>query len=283
MQLSTRFSRNTVSHYRNAPIAESDLMQLVPSVFAASAHESRSARYAYIPTADVLRGLAREGFQPYFACQAKCRIPGKAEFTKHMLKLRHPDHMIRPGQATVGETVNEVVLVNSHDGTSAYEMSAGVYRFVCANGMLVPHTSAVTVKVKHSGKVLDEVVEGAYHVLQAFGKVDESRESFQALRLTDGEQRVFAEAAMAMRFGTEEQPPVHVTQVLQPRRYEDAGDSLWTTFQRVQENLVRGGLRTSERKRRGVTRAVNGIDGNVALNRGLWVLAERMRELRSAA
>lgn len=276
MGLATRFSkRNAISHYSHEAIGESQLMQLVPSVFANGAHESRSERYSYIPTIDVLRGLAREGFLPFFACQAKSRIEGKSEFTKHMLRLRHPDHMARK------DSVNEVILINSHDGTSSYQMLAGNFRAVCTNGCVWGDVSD-DIRIRHGGHVLEDVVAGAYHVLETFGKVDASRDSFESLQLTDGEQRVFGEAALALRFGTDELPPVNVTQVLQPRRYEDRGDSLWTTFQRVQENLVRGGLRTSERKRRGVTRAVNGIDGNVALNRGLWVLAERMRELRAA-
>jgi len=275
MQLSTRFARNATSHYSHEAISEDALARIVPSVFAQGAHESRSQRYSYIPTIDVLRGLGREGFLPFFACQSKSRIAGKSEFTKHMLRLRHPDHMAR------ADAVNEVILINSHDGTSSYQMLAGNFRAVCMNGCVWGDISD-DIRIKHGGHVLDEVVSGAYHVLNTFGKMDASRDSFESLQLTDGEQRVFGEAAIALRFGTDELPPVNVTQVLQPRRYEDRGDSLWTTFQRAQENLVRGGLRTTERKRRGVTRAVNGIDGNVALNRGLWVLAERMRELRAS-
>jgi hypothetical protein len=52
----------------------------------------------------------------------------------------------------------------------------------------------------------------------------------------------------------------------------------------VQENLMKGGLagRTAQ-GRSNRTRAVNGIDGDVKLNRALWVMAENMLELLGQA
>lgn len=270
--LATNFSRHSSQWHRAEPISESELARLTPSVFAESAHESRSARYAYIPTIEVLRGLRENGFEPFSAAQAKSRN-GQNSHTKHMLRLRHADQI----QAR-GEDVNEVILINSHNGSSAYQMLAGCFRFVCSNGM-VCGTTAADIRVKHSGKALEEVIQGAFGVLKGFDDVDASKDSFKHLQLSSGEQSAFATAAMAMRFG-DKAPPITVEQVLTPRRFEDRNDSLWTTLQRTQENLVQGGLRTTDRSRRTRTRAVNGIDGNVALNRGLWVLAEEMRKLR---
>ncbi|MFQ7457958.1 MAG: DUF945 domain-containing protein, partial [Klebsiella michiganensis] len=80
----------------------------------------------------------------------------------------------------------------------------------------------------------------------------------------------------------EEHQPVTATQILTPRRNEDRQDDLWTTYQRLQENLLKGGLpgRTAQGKRTH-TRAINGIDGDVKLNRALWVMAENMMDLLS--
>ena len=63
------------------------------------------------------------------------------------------------------------------------------------------------------------------------------------------------------------------------RRPEDIGHSLWTTFQRVQENVIRGGQPgRSAQGRRLQTRPVGSIDRSVSLNRALWMLAEEMRK-----
>lgn len=270
-------NRNSTVLHRDSAITESDLMRFAPSVFAEGKHESRSDRYTYIPTIEVLRGLSKEGFRPFFAAQGRSRTEGKEAYTKHMLRLRHEDHMSRDG----GD-VNEVILINSHDGTSSYQMMAGCFRFVCANGTVVGDVSA-DIRVKHSGMVQAEVIQGAYQVLDSFAKVDESKDAFKSLQLTAGEQTAFARAATALRFGTGKEPPITAEQAIAPRRYEDTDNSLWTTFQRAQENLVGGGVRTTDRRRRTHTRPVAGIDGNVALNRGLWVLAEEMRRLHLTA
>ena len=82
----------------------------------------------------------------------------------------------------------------------------------------------------------------------------------------------------------EGEPPAPVTaeQLIEARRPEDFGNSLWTTFQRVQENALRGGQPGRGAKgRRLHTRPVASIDRSVSLNRALWVLAEEMRKLKA--
>ena len=65
----------------------------------------------------------------------------------------------------------------------------------------------------------------------------------------------------------------HSWQLLNVKRDADNGANLWSTFNVVQENLMKGGMNTSHvGRRRGVTRAVNNIQKNVALNTGLWNL-----------
>ncbi|MFP5853986.1 DUF932 domain-containing protein, partial [Salmonella sp. 741265071_PSA] len=78
------------------------------------------------------------------------------------------------------------------------------------------------------------------------------------------------------RFGENHQP-VTAPQILSPRRWQDESNDLWTTYQRIQENLIKGGLSgRSAKGGRTHTRAVRGIDGDVKLNRALWVMAEAM-------
>ena len=118
-----------------APLTNEQIMRLAPSAFAVEKHESRSERYAYIPTSEVIDGLRGNGFVPMFAKQGNSRVPGKADFTKHLIRFRHEGQAA--GLRQVGDTSPEVILVNSHDGTSAYKIMAGLFRLVCLNGMVV--------------------------------------------------------------------------------------------------------------------------------------------------
>jgi hypothetical protein len=276
--LATRFANSTRVLRSDQPLSEEQMRHTAPSIFAGAKHASRSERYTYIPTIDVLRGLAREGFEPFMVAQGQSRIEGKTGYTKHMIRLRHGR------QGSVLPEANEIILINSHDGASSYQMLAGVFRFVCCNGLVVGQI-ANDIRIPHKGNIQHEVIDGAFRVLEEFRGVDESVQSMKALTLQPEEQQAFATAALALRFGdrTEGQPPapVDAVQLNEPRRVEDTGASLWSTFQRVQENALRGGLqgRTVQGKRMR-TREVASIDRGVALNRALWVLAEEMRRLK---
>ncbi|ECN8543519.1 DUF945 domain-containing protein, partial [Salmonella enterica subsp. enterica serovar Newport] len=270
MRLASRFGRiNQIR--RDRPLTHEELMQYTPSVFGEDKHTSRSEKYTYIPTITLLENLRREGFEPFFACQSRVRDPGRRDYTKHMLRLR------RAGQIT-GRQVPEIIILNSHSGESSFQLLPGMWRQVCANG-LVCGQSFGEIRVPHRGDIAGKVIEGAYDVLGVFDRVEEKREAMQSLLLPPPAQQALAKAALTYRFGEEHQP-VTATQILTPRRYEDRKDDLWSVFNRIQENLSKGGLpgRTAQGKRTH-TRAVNGIDGDVRLNRALWVMAEQMQQV----
>lgn len=263
-------------------LSDDQLRAYVPSIFATEAHESRSARFAPVPTATILEGLRREGFEPFSAQQAKTRVAGKSDYTKHMLRLRHRSTTNAAGQAF------EIVLVNANDGTSSYQMIPGFFRMVCANGLICGDTFD-QVKVNHTGAAMDQVIEGAYTVLDNAPRVADQVAHMEALRLTNGERAAFAEAAHSIRFPDADpaQGGITAAQLLQPRRRDDVAENLWTTFNAVQENVIRGGQsawtrNANNHRRRTTTREVKGIDQSRALNRALWTLAERMAELKAA-
>ncbi len=274
MQLASRFGRNKQVLRSELPLTDTQICAVAPSIFAVDKHASRSARYTYIPTGDVLRGLRQEGFLPFMVCQTQCRDEAKNDHTKHMIRLRHA------GQIN-GHEANEIILLNSHDGSSSYQMLSGVFRFVCANGMVCGDIQS-DIRIRHKGNIVDNVIEGAFRVLDDFELVNGQKEAMKSLTLNEGEQAAFARAALTLKYETAVTPaPITETQLLRPRRIEDRTDDLWTTFNRVQENMIKGGLRgrTATGQVR-TTREVKGIDQNVKLNRALWLLADEMRRLK---
>ncbi|HDR8963674.1 TPA: DUF945 domain-containing protein [Burkholderia vietnamiensis] len=277
MQLASSFRYGSPILRADSPLSDDQIRSVAPSIFADGKHASRSERYTYIPTIDVLRGLRNEGFQPFMVCQSRVRDPGKREYTKHMLRLRHATQI-------VGEEANEVVLLNSHDGTSSYQMLAGVLRFVCQNGM-VAGDSVRDIRIPHKGNIARNVIDGAFDVLDTFDLIREQTDSMRGVELDRAEQHAFARSALALRYDptdTEAPSPVTESQLLAPRRFEDRRDDLWTVFNRVQENLTKGGLHGRSRPGRAMsTRPVTGIDQNVKLNRALWMLADAMRQMKA--
>lgn len=278
MRLSSNF-RNPCMIRSDIALTDDQIARYVPSIFAEEAHDSRSERYLYIPTIQVLDALRTEGFQPFMACQTRVRDESKRDHTKHMLRLRHVSQI-------QDQEANEIILLNSHDGSSSYQMIGGKFRFVCANGLVLGDVAADQ-KVRHSGRgdVVHGVIEGAYKVLNHFEQIDHITAEMKSQMLHQDEQEAFAMAALAYRYEPQDGPaPVTASQLLMPRRREDRSSDLWTTFNRVQENTIKGGLTGRNKQgRRTTTRAVNGIDQDVKLNRALWVLAQALQSHQRAA
>lgn len=264
-------------------LTEDELRKMAPSIFATTAHDSRSDRFRPIPTIEVLRGLAKEGFLPVGVKQSVTRDPGKAEFTKHLIRLRRVD---ADKTYRVGDTVMEMLLKNANDGTSAYDLMAGLFRIACLNSLVCQTGTIDSIKVRHSGDVTGKVIEGTYTVLREADKVLAAPADWSRINLRPVAREAFAEAAHILRFADangDVTTPVQPEALLQARRHEDAKTDLWTTFNVVQENVIRGGLQArgvnaAGQRRKTTTRAINGIDQDVRLNKALWVLAERLKE-----
>ncbi|MES2568663.1 MAG: DUF932 domain-containing protein [Verrucomicrobiota bacterium] len=278
-------SANGASLLRSAsPLSDEQIRNVAPSIFAEQAHGSRSTRYSYIPTSEVLASLRKEGFQPFMVQQGGSKQEEKRGFTKHLLRLRHASS----NGSQVGDHFREIVLVNSHDGTSSYQLMAGIFRLVCSNGMVVGEGNIDEVRVKHTGDVIPSVIDGCIEILGRLPEVSEQVREWSDLRLTSGEQGAFARAALALKYDEDEPAPIAAEKLLTVKRREDEAPTLWNTLNTVQENTIRGGigytLRDEQGRRKQIrrTREVKGIEQNVKLNRGLWVLAQEMERLKSA-
>jgi hypothetical protein len=264
------------------------LRDMAPSAFATEPHSSRSARFAYIPTSGIIEAMMKEGFQPFKATQSGSRIEGKAEFTKHMIRFRHISNTAE--LLKVGDKIPEVVLVNAHDGTSTYQLMSGIFVLLCSNGLMVADGTIESLKVQHTGNIVDKVIEGSFQIVKQAPKALETVKVWETLKLTAGEQNAYAEAAHTIRFADSEgnvETPITPAMLLTPKRYGDAGNSLWETFNRVQEHVIKGGDRARAARKPGEhrgrmvsTREVKGIDGDIKMNKALWRLAERMAELK---
>lgn len=259
-------------------LSEQDIRRRAPSAFAIEPDVRMSARYSLISTWDVLQALQNEGWYPTTVRQTATRDGMRRSYAKHLVRLRHCNDVNM--RAVVGEVVPEIVLLNSHDGSSSYQLHAGLYRFVCSNGMVVSDGLIGKQTIRHSGNVIDSVIQGVYEIVGDIptltGKVDEYRSTV----LDDEESVIFAKAALQLRYGDE--PPIAADQLLRPRRYEDARPDLWTRFNVIQEHILKGGNRAyASNGRRTTTKAITSVNEDVRLNKALWTLADEMARLKN--
>jgi hypothetical protein len=266
---------NQFSFRSDSPLTNDEILRHAPSVMAEAPHDSRGERYSFIPTIKVLDGLRDAGFQPFEVRQTRCRDEGKRDYTRHLVRMRHADMI------GTKEEVPEIVLLNSHDGTSSYQLLAGIFRMVCSNGLIAGEVCN-DIRIRHSGNVVDDVIEGSFTVLDNLENVVSRVDQYKAIPLLPQEQLLIADAAIKMRW--DEDAPVTAADVLRPRRWEDRKDDLWTVTNRVQESLIRGGVSgRSKTNRRMHTRAVTGVNEDVRLNRALWGITDYFAQQKQAA
>ena len=260
-------------------ISDEELRRVVPSIFASQPIEGVSDRYSFLPTSSILQGMRENGWVPVRAEEQSVRTEARRGFQKHLIRFARTEHVqtweknqVRP----------EVVLLNSHDKSSAYQLHCGLFRLVCLNGMVVADATFERISIKHSGFNPDSVIEASFKVLGAVPDIMNKVQLFQDRILTDAERLALATGAATYRWEDLAKAPINPSMLLNPRRYGDEAKDLWTTFNTVQENIIRGGQRDYSRRRPDgrrmpKSRAINGIDEDMKLNKALWQMAEVLR------
>jgi hypothetical protein len=259
-------------------LTNDQLRHSVPSVFATQPWHRMSERYRHVPTIEVVNMLRDRGFHPVKAMQSRSRIEGKEAFTKHMLRFRHADFL---SPVAVGTDLPEVILTNSHDGSAAYRLMAGIFRLVCSNGMIVASADFGSISVKHAGGAdfRSRILDATFRIAEETPRAIERIETWKGIELSQPQREAFATAALTLK----DSATITAPQLLAPRRDEDKSPDLWTTTNVIQGHLVQGGDEgRSARGRRTRTRPIKSVDADIRTNRALWVLAEEMAKLARA-
>jgi hypothetical protein len=144
------------------------------------------------------------------------------------------------GRAVLHDSRLELVLMNSHDGGCAFRIFAGVFRLVCSNGLVVSDASYGAISIRHTRKTVDQVITASQGIAGHSDRIGESIAAFRQRQLSDAERNDFAARALTLRYDSLEAAPVRPSFLLEAKRREDSGASLWQAFNTVQENMMRG-------------------------------------------
>lgn len=256
----------TYAHAFEDEVRPERLRQLTPAVYASAPHHKMSGRYAFVPTAEVVATLDRAGFCVVEARQSQTRA-SEPSYAAHALRFRP-----RRAQIAVDEVIPEILLLNSHDGSTSYHMRIALYRALCANGLIVGDSVFPVWKAPHRGAVSAEILEAAMALSARFGELSEIIRTMQRTQLAAPSRLAFATDALRLRYPQEiAGVAVAPADLLRPKRAEDEGCDLWRTFNVVQEHLLRGGLtRRTPTHRIVKTKGIRAIREDVRLNTGLW-------------
>lgn len=260
-------------------LSTDDLRRCAPSVFAGHARPGVSSRYTFVSTAQVVTLLGAEGWAPVKASEQRVRLEDHIGFQMHEIRFaRRVD--LEAGAFEIGSTRAEMILQNAHDGTRAYRIDAGLFRLVCRNGLTVADADFAHVSIRHVDVTAGAFAQAAQSVAEHTPRVVETVARWQSVKPTQATRIEFARRAAGLRWDANQPVMTQLDpeKLLIPVRYGDAATDLWTTFNVVQEHLIRGGDRymghTAGRGiRRNTTRPVGGLNEGQKINKALWALA----------
>jgi hypothetical protein len=275
--MNTMYSSNT-----NQVITRNRLQSLAPSVFANEHKAGLSSKYVFVPTSEIVDEMEREGWLPVRVQEMRVRNAENQGFQKHLIRFRNFCEGIKE-KLEVGDTMIEIVLTNSHNGTSAFIFNCGMYRCVCSNQMMVSERAFDAIHVRHSGYDASQLLNVTGEVVRKAPAMIDKVQEFKGIELTTEERNIFGQAAKQLRFAKPD--IVETERVLKPNRPADTGNDLWKTFNTVQENLIKGHVSYIDRDEAGrpqrkTTKEVKAIDSNMKLNQALFTLTEKMAELK---
>ncbi len=246
-----------------------DVCKAAPAVYGYAAPQMTS-RYEMVRTGELLEQLVDRGYRVTSAKQERAtkRDPNTV---RHMVTLVHEQAL---ANKSFKEGMPTLLLWNSHNGRTLLRFAAGFYRFVCSNGLIVG-TTEQEFAFRHSATPISQLPQALDLVAERQELALSRMVQWQQIELPQAKALSFAERAAQLRFGEKAGGAYDRDEVLKSRRVEDDGANLWRVMNRVQENLVRGGVTGKTTTGRKVTsREVNNITVDLEFNRGLWQLAE---------
>ena len=266
---------------KHQPLEDNEIKYLAPVAFKSEmstqevANLGLSHHYSFVPTMNVVRDLQTMGWDCVDAKQVKSRKKSTNGYQKHMLTFEHPKYKVEGV-----EEYPQLLLTNSHDGGNAFQLSAGIFRLVCSNGLVIKTEDYGTQRLIHKGysfEAVQEMVEGF------IATIDETMTRITAMKrtkLNEDQMIEFAKQAALLRFTSKSyneeniDKVVYIDELLDATRKEDNGNAVWEVFNRVQERLVGGNYHykgTKDKPRK--ARPIKNFQQNFEVNKKLSELA----------
>jgi len=248
-------------------INENILKQYAPAAFASAPENGRvSDRYTFIPTTEIIGTLQEEGWRVHRASQVNPRRWSR-DHAKHMIRLRHKS--LEANNFAVGDSLPEMLIINSHNGLGGYRLQGGVFRIICSNGMVISERDFGSIHIRHIGYTPEQVIDASRKLILNTNMISEKIQNWSSTKLSEEERWNFFTDAARIRFSSPDDGLIR--DIATPRRETDRGNDLWHTFNVAQENLIRGGFVNNTTRRK--VRNISNIQTDFNLNQELWELA----------
>lgn len=248
-----------------------------PLVLAEGPTREVSSKYVFANTKTVVEDLAELGWLPTQAGQRSMKksMTSPSVYSPHMVKFSNPDIYIEGRDGDV--SFPQIVLTNRHDGLGSFKFMAGLFRLVCSNGLIIATQQFASYSIPHKGYTFEELRHMVQERTRALPEQLEVMNQMKQVDLNVGQRRKLAMDGILIRNGIDPTTvvedkqynfdPQMIQDVITPVRSSDEGNDLWSTYNVVQEKLVKGGFNVGTRRS---AKAVKSFEKDLALNSQLF-------------
>lgn len=217
--------------------------------------ESVTDKYRFIPTGEFIRDVEANGYS------LVAKYGPRRGLGMHSMVFSHPSLPKLPGFEM------RLLATNSHDGSAAFRLHLQAYVLVCKNG-LVTWSNTTAARVIHVGYAADKVKIALDTATAHIDKTLAQIKALQSRTVTEEQFAAFLLWAQELR----DAKPLFLPALAKVKYSEQAPNTAWNVFNRVQDRLINGGYTTQgQRARR--ARSITNVREQVRINQTLWKIA----------
>ena len=276
---------------KSQKLSKDELREIAPSIFSTVPSPEVSKKYSHIPTDKLIDDMELLGWNVINAKEVAARTKGTRGFQKHLVVFRNDDIVINQMPNNIVESSTsptgyrrtdgtfakknpidtvfpQILLTNSHDGKNAFTFTAGLFRMICENGLVVSTNEFEKVAIRHMGYDFDELQVQINEMVERLPLTVESMNNMIDTKMNQKSIIKFAKDMLAVRFPEDElrRITIDMDEFITPVRPEDKGDDLWSVFNVIQEKIIEGDfdytIGTKHRKARQIKNFKQDMDLN---------------------
>ena len=254
-------------------MSDDQIKEIAPAVFTQKPSDEVSKHYTHIPTTKVINDMRTLGWDVVDVKEVKARKAKTRGVQKHMVVFRNPAVVINGED---GDTVfRQILLTNSHDGKNAFTFTAGLFRLICENGLVISTTQFEDVKMRHMGYTFEDLQANIREMVEKLPLTVESMNRMKEIEMGEKAALDFAKRALETRFDEKQMNRIQVdlNELLKPVREEDFGKDVWSIFNVVQEKIIEGDFQYIAGSKVRKARRVKNFNQDQKINKELFELA----------
>jgi hypothetical protein len=258
-------------------LTREEIQKSAPAVYAKAPKSSMTDRYTFVSTEKIIDDFAEAGWYPTKAFQSK---PSKRTLHRNPAERKHVVRLSNPSFAPVmreaGELTPEILLINSHDGSSSLKLMIGLFRLICSNGLIISSSIMTEITKRHSGEK-DEIFRILHETTKQFPDIWDRVNEYSTLNLSNNQKIDFATKVIEFNWG--KTSAISPEALLIPRRNEDKRDDIFHVMNVVQENIIKGGVNYMHPYKNTLrhTKSIKNASKDIRINVFLWQIMENYR------